>query len=125
MYTNNNDHADARVEQFKAEVADMRLRDPTTGLDRLLLRLGVVGMVGGPLLALTAYFLSHSATGSLQQNDAIVQAILGLALTVVGAALYVKAALAGFLRFWMARLSYEQQVQGDRAAAAVKERTIA
>lgn len=121
----NNDHADARVEQFKAEVAGMRLRDPTTGSDRLLLRLGVLGMVGGPLIALTAYFLSHSATGSLQQNDAIVQAILGLALTVVGAALYVKAALAGFLRFWMARLSYEQQVRGDRAAPAVQERTIA
>jgi len=121
----NNDRADARVEQFKAEVADMRLRDPATGLDRLLLRLGVVGMVGGPVLALVAYFLSHSATGSLQQNDAIVQAILGLAITVVGAALYLKAALAGFLRFWMARLSYEQQAQGDRVTAAVKERTIA
>lgn len=125
MTMNNNDYADARVEQFKTEVAGMRLRDPTTGLDRLLLRLGVVGMVGGPLLAVAAYFLSHSATGSLQQNDAIVQAILGLALTVVGAALYVKAALAGFLRFWMARLSYEQQLQRDHVGPAVKERTIA
>jgi hypothetical protein len=121
----NNDRADARVGQFKAEVADMRLRDPATGLDRLLLRLGVLAMVAGPVVALVAYFLSHSATGSLQQNDAIVQAILGLAITIVGAALYVKAALAGFLRFWMARLSYEQQAQGDRVAAAVKERTIA
>ena len=121
----NNDRADARVEQFKAEVADMRLRDPATGLDRLLLRLGVLAMVAGPVVALVAYFLSHSATGSLQQNDAIVQAILGLAITIVGAALYVKTALAGFLRFWMARLSYEQQAQGDRVAAAVKERTIA
>ena len=124
MNTNNN-RADARVEQFKAEVADMRLRDPATGLDRLLLRLGVLAMLAGPVVALVAYFLSHSATGSLQQNDAIVQAILGLAITIVGAALYVKAALAGFLRFWMARLSYEQQAQGDRVAAAVKERTIA
>jgi len=119
--TMNNDGADARVEQFKAEVADMRLRDPATGLDRLLLRLGVLGMAGGPILALVGYFLSHSATGPLQQRDAIVQAILGLAITVVGAALYVKAALAGFLRFWMARFVYEQQAQADRLAKAAKQ----
>src|SRR5688500_3442967 len=101
--TTNNDESDARVAQFKADVADMRLRDPATGLDRLLLRVGVLGMIAGPLLALAGYFLSHSATGGLQQRDAIVQAILGLAISVVGAALYVKAALTGFLRFWMAR----------------------
>jgi len=123
--TMNNDGADARVEQFKAEVADMRLRDPATGLDRLLLRLGVLGMIGGPLLALVGYFLSHSATGPLQQRDAIVQAILGLAITVAGAALYVKASLAGFLRFWMARFVYEQQAQADRLAKAVKGGPVA
>ena len=121
----NNDGADARVEQFKAEVADMRLRDPATGLDRLLLRLGVLGMAGGPILALVGYFLSHSATGPLQQRDAIVQAILGLAITVAGAALYVKASLAGFLRFWMARLVYEQQAQADRLAKSVKGGPVA
>ena len=36
----------------------------------------------------------------------------------MGAALFVKGALARFLRFWMARLVYEQQVQADRVAAA-------
>jgi hypothetical protein len=123
--TMNNDGTDARVEQFKAEVADMRLRDPATGLDRLLLRLGVLGMIGGPVLALVGDFLSHSATGPLQQRDAIVQAILGLAIAVVGAALYVKAALAGFLRFWMARFVYEQQAQADRLAKAVKGGPVA
>jgi hypothetical protein len=115
--TTNNDGSDARVARFKADVADMRLRDPATGLDRLLVKVGVLGMVAGPLLALAGYFLSHSATGGLQQRDAIVQAILGLCLSVVGAALYVKASLAGFLRFWMARLVYEQRVQADQQAA--------
>lgn len=123
--TTNNDGADARVERFRAEVADMKLRDPATGLDRLLLRLGVVGMIGGPVLALAGYFLSNSATGPLQQRDAIVQAILGLTIAVVGGALYVKAALAGFLRFWMARLVYEQQAQVDRIAQATQNRPVA
>jgi hypothetical protein len=103
-----------RIEQFKTEVADMRLRDPATGRDRLLLRLGAAGMAGGVILAVVAYFLSHGTTNALQQRDAIVQALIGLTLVVAGAALFVKASLATFLRFWMARLCYEQQAQTDR-----------
>ena len=86
-----------RIEQFRAEVADMKLRDPATGLDRLLVRLGVVGLVTGLCFG----------------------ALLGLTIAVVGGALFVKGAMAGFLRFWMARLCYEQQVQADRIAASL------
>jgi hypothetical protein len=110
----------ARIEQFKAEVAEMRLRDPATGLDRLFLRLGIVGMIGGLVLGVVAYFLSHGTTNPLQQRDAIVLALVGLSVVVVGAALFVKAALAGFLRFWLARLCYEQQAQADRIVANVR-----
>jgi hypothetical protein len=109
----------ARIEQFKAEVADMRLRDPATGLDRLFLRLGFAGMIGGIALGIAAYFLSHGTTNPLQQRDAIVLALIGVSLVVAGAALFVKAALAGFLRFWLARLCYEQQAQADRIVATV------
>jgi hypothetical protein len=111
-----------RIDQFKAEVAQMRVRDPATGLDRLLLRLGVLGMVGGIVVAASAWFLSHGTTNPLQQRDAVVQALIGLVLAIVGAALFVKAALAGFLRFWMARLCYEQQAQADRLSEALTGR---
>ena len=40
-------------------------------------------------------------------------------MAVVGGALFVKGAVAGFLRFWMARLCYEQQAQADRMAASL------
>jgi hypothetical protein len=108
-----------RIEQFRAEVADMRLRDPATGLDRLLVRLGVVGLATGLGFGVAAWFISHGTRNPLQQRDAIVVALLGLTVAVVGAALFVKGALAGFLRFWMARLCYEQQAQADRIAASV------
>jgi len=55
-----------RVEQFRAEVADMRLRDPATGLDRLLVRLGVVGLVTGLGFAIAAWFLSYGTRNPLQ-----------------------------------------------------------
>jgi hypothetical protein len=108
-----------RIEQFRAEVADMKLRDPATGLDRLLVRLGVVGLATGVGFGVAAWFISHGTRNPLQQRDAIVVALLGLTVAVVGAALFVKGALAGFLRFWMARLCYEQQAQADRIAASV------
>ena len=108
-----------RIEQFRAEVADMKLRDPATGLDRLLVRLGVIGLATGVGFGVAAWFISHGTRNPLQQRDAIVVALLGLTVAVVGAALFVKGALAGFLRFWMARLCYEQQAQADRIAASV------
>jgi hypothetical protein len=108
-----------RIEQFRAEVADMKLRDPATGLDRLLVRLGVVGLVTGIGFGAAAWFISHGTRNPLQQRDAIVVGLLGVTIAVVGGALFVKGALAQFMRFWMARLCYEQQAQADRIAASL------
>jgi hypothetical protein len=108
-----------RADEFRAEVAALKLRDPASGLDRLLVRLGVLGLVAGPGFAVAAWFISHGTRNPLQQRDAIVAALLGLTLAVVGAALFVKGAVAGFLRFWLARLCYEQQAQADRISASL------
>ena len=85
-----------RIEQFRAEVADMKLRDPATGLDRLLVRLGVVGLVTGLGFGVAAWFISHGTRNPLQQRDAIV---VGPARADASpwsaAALFVKGAMAG------------------------------
>jgi hypothetical protein len=109
----------ARIEQFTADVAAMKLRDPATGLDRLLTKLGLAAMVGGVAFAVASWFISHGTRNPLQQRDAIVLGLLGVTLAVVGGALWLKATLAGFLRYWMARLVYEQGAQTDRLAATL------
>ncbi|MEY2431885.1 MAG: hypothetical protein QOC92_1610 [Acidimicrobiaceae bacterium] len=114
------DERPERVEQFKEEIASMRLRDPSTARDRLLLRLGIAGMVIGIAHGVYAYTLSHGTTNPLQQRDAIVIALLGVAVTVAGAALFVRYSVAQFLRFWLARLTYEQQAQTDRVVDAIR-----
>jgi hypothetical protein len=108
-----------RVEQFKQEIAGLKLRDPATGRDRLWLRVGVALMVVGLATAAAAYPYSHSTTNPLQQRDAIVMAIGGATAAIVGVALFVRYSIAGFLRFWLVRLSYEQKAQTDRVVAAV------
>jgi hypothetical protein len=108
-----------RVEEFKADVAAMKLRDPASQVDRVLFRVGVGGMAGGIAVTVFAYFFSHGTTNQLQQRDAIIIAIIGLAVAVCGAACFVRASLGSFLRFWLARVCYEQAAQGDRIVDAL------
>ena len=111
-----------RVEQFKAEIADMGVKDPSVARDRLLLRASVALLALGPVLGIIAYFLSHGTENPLQQRDAIVLALIGVACAVSGAALFIRYALASFMRFWLARLCWEQQAQTDRVVAALESR---
>jgi hypothetical protein len=109
-----------RVEQFKQEIADMGVKDPAVARDRLLLRASVALLVAGPVVAIIAYFMSHGTENPLQQRDAIVVALIGVALSMSGGALFVRYALATFMRFWLARLCWEQSAQTDRVVSALE-----
>ena len=106
-----------RIEQFKADIAELKIADPSSSRDQLAARLGVVAMVLGVALGIYAYFLSYGADADNpgpQQRDAIVLALVGVTTAVVGGALYLKGALAGFLRFWLLRDLHERRAQTDR-----------
>ena len=109
-----------RVEQFKQEITDMKVKDPATGRDRVWLRVGIALMVIGLDVAIIAYPMSHGTSNPLSQNDALVLAIAGLTAAVVGGALFLRYSLASFLRFWLARFVYEQQAQTDRIVEKLK-----
>ena len=111
-----------RVEQFRREIADMRLRDPASGRDRVLLRVGAAVAVAGLVVGVVAYAMSHGTDNPLTQRDAIALGLLGVSLTVLGAALFLRYSVARFLRFWLARLTYEQQAQTDRVVDAIERR---
>jgi uncharacterized membrane protein HdeD (DUF308 family) len=111
-----------RVEQFKTEIAGMNLRDPSTSRDRQLLRLGVALLVVGIAVGIYAYTLSHGTNDALQQRDAIVVGLVAVSVSIAGAALFVRYSIAQFLRFWIARLTYEQQAQTDRVVDAIKQK---
>jgi ABC-type Co2+ transport system permease subunit len=112
-----------RAEELRTEVAQMRSRDPATGRDRALLVLGAVLMVGGIGVAIYGYALSHATSDQRQQLDALIVAIVGLSVSVTGAALFLRYSFAQFLRFWLARLTYEQHAQTDRVVEAIQAGT--
>lgn len=103
-----------RIEQLKADLAELRVKDPAASSDRTAARLGLVGLVVGIGLAVVGYAMSHGTTDPLAQRDALVLALIGVSVTIAGAALYLKGALAGFLRFWLVRDLHERRLQTDR-----------
>ena len=106
-----------RSEQFKTDIAGMRLRTGRANTERLLELLGVVLMVGGVVLALGAYLASLNVSATpgtnvdvLDSNSYAPLAITGLAISVTGGFLFLRYSLARFLRFWLLRQVYEQRV---------------
>ena len=112
-------HNSERVEQFTTEIAEMKLPDTATSRDRTLLRVGVVLMVAGVVTTIVAYAISHDTLNPLQQRDAIVIALIGVSVSIAGAALFLRYGLTQFLRFWLARTIYERTMAstGDHASA--------
>ncbi|MGW1214986.1 hypothetical protein ACWD5F_35715 [Streptomyces sp. NPDC002499] len=105
---------ESRADRFVRELADLRIPDPAAARAGLWLRLGGTLMALGLVLALSAYLLSHTTQNPLDQRDALALGLGGIAATVVGAALFLRYSLTGFLRFWMARQSYDLAVLADR-----------
>ncbi|MFZ6002584.1 MAG: hypothetical protein ACOYXM_01495 [Actinomycetota bacterium] len=103
-----------RIEQLKADIAELKITDPSSARDQLALRAGLLGMGVGVVLPVVAYAMSHGTTDALAQRDAIVLALIGVACAIAGGALYLKGALAGFLRFWLVRDLHERRAQTDR-----------
>ncbi|MGI8329497.1 hypothetical protein ACRYCC_05985 [Actinomadura scrupuli] len=105
---------ETRADRFVRELAELKIPDPATGRARLWLRLGVALMVLGLVLGASAYLMSHGTRNALVQRDALALGLGGISASVVGAALFLRYSLTGFLRFWMARQSYDLAQLGDR-----------
>jgi len=113
-----------RAEQFKTEIAGLRLKTGRARVENLLQLLGVVLMVAGIVIALGAYIASLNVTGTpgsnvdvLDSNSYTPLAVAGLAISVTGGFVFLRYSLAKFLRFWLLRQSYEQRAAIDDAAS--------
>ena len=109
-----------RAAEFRAAVSEIKVKETSASNDRTFAIVGVVLMVVGVVLTVVAYSQSHGADpsylteGPASQRDAITIGLIGIAVVVMGAALFLRYSLGQFLRFWLARLIYEQQAQTDR-----------
>lgn len=112
---------DNRIDQFKADVADLKVKTNRGRRDSTLQILGLVLMIVGVVVAFIVYQSSTDEADARNIQSEIILAITMLALSVIGAALFVFASLARFLRLWLLRQVYEGQENVVRMLAALRE----
>src|SRR5690606_22336700 len=91
-----------RLQEFQAEGSALKGSGGEATPERTGRIIGGLAMLVGVVLTGIAYFLSYHGT-ALEQRDAIVLAIIGPALAVVGTGLYVVFSLPRYLRYWLVR----------------------
>lgn len=112
----------ARVQQFRAEIDELKLKGGSAENEKRLLALGVVLMVAGIALAVFGAIQVGSAGGSPADQRAYMAqgSFLGIALVIAGAAVFVRYSLARYLRFWLIRSTYESRTNSDRIVEAIE-----
>ncbi len=109
-----------RIEEFKKEVAELKLRTPDDGNERTWLLAGIILPLLG-VVAIIVGYLGASSGASIDQIPYLISGgILGLGLIVIGGALFVRYSLTRYMRFWLVRLIYEDRTQTDRIVDALE-----
>lgn len=100
--------ADRRA-AFEAEISRVQLKTGRAANERRFLAAGIAAMVVGVLVALIAFLVSTAMSDTRDVLSMGILATFGLALAVVGAAVFLRYALGRFFRFWLLRLIFEQR----------------
>src|SRR5712692_4581885 len=100
-----------RMDQFKSDVSEMKLKTGTASRDTLFQVSGALLMVVAVVVALITYSasLNQSDTRDVLSSGILAVAMLGVA--VLGAAV--------FLRHWLLRQLYESQANVERVVDAI------
>lgn len=110
-----------RADRFVSELAELKIPDPAAGRGGLWLRVGVTLLILGPVVIVLGYLMSNNTSDALVQRDAIILALAGVALSIVGATLFLRYSLTGVLRYWMARQSYDLAQLAGRLPAGPEQ----
>jgi len=110
-----------RIEAFKVEIEAMKLKASSAAGEQRLLVLGIVALVAGLALAIVGGIqVTNDTVAANQQAYLATGTFLGIALVVVGAALFVRYSLARYLRFWLIRSIHEGRANTDRIVDAIE-----
>lgn len=111
-----------RGAHFVDRVETLSVPNQTERLERRLYRAGIALPVIGLVVIGMGWWGASGTKYAYQEIPYVISGgIFGLALVFVGAALFARYSVARLLRFWLARLVAEQQVQGDRAVHATEQ----
>jgi hypothetical protein len=107
-----------RADRFLDELNDVRHGSSSRNV--LLVRVGATLLVVGAAVAVLGAILSQSTNNSLDQSSDISLGLAGIAVGLLGGAVFLRYSFGQFLRFWLLRLSYENR--GARTTDGSTER---
>lgn len=111
--------AQDRRGEFKKNIAELKLDKGGSGGDGKMLFGGLILMVVGVVGAFVLYISSMTASDLRDIASYQILAVAFLAVTVIGAAMFVAASVAKVLRLWLVRQLLEGQARADQIAQAL------
>jgi len=109
----------SRVDRFAAGVQTLQVPNQSEQLERRLYQAGIVLPAIGLIIISIGWWGASGTKYIYQEIPYIISGgIFGAALVLIGIALFARYSVARLLRFWLARLVAEQQIQTDRIVEA-------
>ena len=113
----------SRLEQFQAEVDEMKISGGRTNPERTAITLSVLAFAAAVIIEIVAFSQSSSATDARDQTDMIILALLGVVLALGAVAVFIRVSLSRWFRYWLVRLIYENRAQTDALRDAIEDPT--
>jgi multisubunit Na+/H+ antiporter MnhB subunit len=110
-----------RLAQFQDEVAKLKLKGGGANPERRGSNLGIGLAIVGFIVVVIAYLSSTGSKGANSKLDAIVAAVIGLLVGLIGIVLWARNSITSYLRYWLVRLIYEDREQTERLIAAIEK----
>jgi hypothetical protein len=111
----------APVDRFAAGVHALQVPNHSERLENRLYLAGFVLPVVGVVVIGLGWWGASGTKYVYQEIPYVISGgIFGLALVFIGAALFARYSVARLLRFWLARLVAEEQLQADRVVEAIE-----
>jgi hypothetical protein len=109
-----------RIDEFRQDIAEMRIRPPEDATERVWLIAGLVLPLLGLIAIVVGWWGASGSAYPAQQIPYVISGgILGLGLVITGAALFVRYSMTRYMRFWLLRVIYEARLQTDRTVGSL------
>ncbi len=119
----NDDATRSRLEEFQAEVDEMRISGGRTNPERTAIVLSGLLFAAAIVVEIVAFSQSSSAEDPRDQTDMVILALLGVVLALGAVAVFVRVSLTRWFRYWLVRLIYENRAQTDALRDAIEDPT--
>ena len=103
-----------RLQQFQAEVEQLKVTGGRANPERTWMIIGGVAMLAGVIFALIGWIAAQGTNDSNMVATDQVMAMFGITLTMAGTGLFVVMSLRRYFRYWLVRFIYEMRDQADR-----------